>query len=148
MKKMYANLKVWFIGPLALIGLIGGCTTFEESIKDQGFRRLNSSEIQSSFAGNTFIGRFVGSEYTNTVTVFFAADGTIRGMISPSGNVQKDEGHWRTTEDDWYCDKWEKWQTASDCDRIYIRGEETVFINTDGTKSSSGTIEQGNPKGL
>lgn len=147
MNKMYSSLKVWFIGPLALIGLIGGCTTFEESIKDQGFRRLNSSEIQSSFAGNTFIGRFVGSE--NAITVFFAADGTMRATsVVPSGKVYKDEGHWRTTEDDWYCDKWEKWQAASDCDSIYIRGDENVFVNTDGTKSASGTIEQGNPKGL
>lgn len=144
---MYFNPKVWFIGPLALIGLIGGCASFEKNLEDQGFKRLNSSEIQSSFSGNTLIGKFVGSE--NTYTVFFAVDGTMRGMsVSPSGNVEKDEGQWKASENDMLCDQWKKWSAGTDCDRIYLRGDENVFVNTDGTKSSSGIIERGNSKGL
>jgi hypothetical protein len=116
-------------------------------LKGQGFKRLNSSEIQSSFSGNTLIARVVGS--TNNFTVYFETDGTMRGMsVTPSGNIQRDEGQWKATENHMFCDNWQKWRPGSDCDRIYRRRDEFVYVNVDGTKSSSGTIVQGNPKGL
>ncbi len=78
------NFRVRYIELLVLLGLIGGCATFEEELETQGFKQLNAAEIQSTFAGNTLIFKFVGSE--STFTVFVAADGTLRGMrVSPTG---------------------------------------------------------------
>ncbi len=135
------------IGLVTLVGLIAGCATFESNLETQGFEIQDSAEIRSTFAGNTLVGEFVGSE--DTYILYFSADGTLRGMsISPSGSVQRDDGQWKASEDDMFCDQWKKWQAGSDCDRIYLRGDEAVLVNTDGTKSSFGTLERGNSRGL
>lgn len=145
MKSFDMKLHIVLVTPL--VGLIAGCATFESNLEAQGFERQNSTEILSILIDNTLVGEFVGSE--NTYILYFRADGTLRGMsISPSGSVQKDDGRWKASEDDMFCDQWKKWQAGSDCDRIYLRGDEVVLVNTDGTKSSFGTLERGNSRGL
>jgi dipeptidyl aminopeptidase/acylaminoacyl peptidase len=42
-----------------------------------------------------------------------------------------------------FCDKWDKWRSASDCDRVYLRGSKVFFVDPDGTKSSEVVLEQG-----
>ena len=119
--------------------------SYETNLVAQGFKRLNAEEIRSALYGNTVSGYTEGRG--NNFAVFSASDGTIRGkIITPSGKINRDRGRWRITDDDMICERWDRWQ--GDCDRLYLQGDKFVFVNADGTKSSSGVISQGNQKGL
>jgi hypothetical protein len=118
---------------------------FEEQLLAQGYKQLNATEIKATLSGNTAHGRFEG----NTFTVYLGADGQMRGVSTSSpGKVDRDRGRWEASPDDMFCDKWDKWRSASDCDRVYLHGSKLILVNPDGTKSSELVLEQGNSRGL
>lgn len=132
---------------LASSVLIAGCANFEKQLVEQGYNRLDAAGIQSTLAGNTFVGKFALNP--NTLIMYFASDGTLHGKsVSDSGDVFRDGGQWLVSENDLFCDQWKNWHRGTDCDHVYRRGDQVVLVNLDGTESSFGTIEQGNSRGL
>ena len=129
---------------------IGGCAPFaEQRLLDTGYRVLQRDEIRTALAGNTVHGTFYSTRGQSTGTVFLTADGQVRGRaLTPAGTYESDQGRWQVTDEHLFCDQWARWQEASDCDRIYLRGQEVVFVNRDGSISGEGTIEPGNARGL
>jgi dipeptidyl aminopeptidase/acylaminoacyl peptidase len=146
--KKYRNRFVRVAYLLMAVSLVLGvsCATVEPSITSEeqllaeGYRRLNATEIEATLSGNTAHGRFKG----NTFTVYLGADGQMRGVsTSSSGNTDTDRGRWEASTDDMFCDKWDKWRSVSDCDRVYLRGSKLVLVDPDGMKSSEFVLEQG-----
>lgn len=80
---------------------------------------LHRDEIRAAFTGKQVHGR----------------------ALTPVGTYESDQGRWQVTDEHLFCDQWARWQEASDCDRIYLRGRDVVFVNRDGSKSGEGTIE-------
>ena len=119
--------------------------TLEEQLLASGFRQLNSHEIETMLNNKTLHGKFG----TSKATVFLESDGSIHGKtLSSSGSVSRDRGTWKVSSDGLFCDTWNSWQAGTDCDKVFVRGDEFVLLNLDGTKSSEGQIENGNSRGL
>jgi len=117
----------------------------ESSLEAQGFRRLGAEEIRTVLFGNTLSGQ--DERRGNNFAVFTEPDGSIRARVTtPGGKVRQGKGQWRLTDDDMICEHWQEWR--GDCDRLYLKDDRFVFVNSDGSMSSSGVVSQGNPKGL
>ena len=125
---------------LSLSLLLSGCGKFEQRLPEAGYRLLTSNEIRTALAGNTVYGTFYGASGHDTGAAFFAADGQARS--------RSNQGKWKVTDDNLFCDQWSNFEEGSDCDRVYLRGTDIVFVNLGGNISSEGKIEQGNSRGL
>lgn len=70
----------------------------------------------------------------NTLTVYFAKNGTITGEFSntPENDPKTDKGIWRMSESGALCATWEHWnQGKPNCFFVYKVGNGLVFINSE-----------------
>lgn len=119
---------------LAFQIVVSGCTTSDKGLTESGYKLLSRDEIRATLAGNTLSG-------DQGRAVFVSADGQLRSSNSK-------QGRWTVTDENQWCDEWPNAPKATDCDHIYLRGNEVVFVNIDGSKSNKGTIVPGNSRGL
>lgn len=136
---------------IVIVIFASSCATHKKTADElvaKGYKQLSTEEISTVLAGNTLHGTFTHPTYgTSGVTVFLRNDGSIVGEVSV-GTQKRDTGNWEARPGDLFCDRYRTWQGGYDCDWVYIRGNEFVLVNKDGTISSKGQIEEGNSRGL
>ena len=135
-------MKNVLIYSLAVSFFLTGCVTTEETLKEQGLKPLDASQVKELLSGNTAKGR---NEAGRAFTVFHRADGT---RVGTSGG-SSDTGTWEVTEEGNACGQWTKWRDGKRlCTKYYMVDDEVKYYNTDGSYRGSFKILPGNPSGL
>ena len=139
------------ISTFLFIPVLIGCASHQKTADEliaKGYKQLSTEEIGTVLAGNTLHGTFRHPTYgSSSVTVYIGKDGSIVGETSV-GTQKRDTGNWEARPGNLFCDRYRTWQGGYDCDWVYVRGNEFVLVNKDGTISTKGQIEKGNSRGL
>jgi hypothetical protein len=144
--------SIYRLALIFVVAFVSSCASQQKTadgLAAKGYRQASSEEVNTLLAGNTIHGTFIRrpTGVTGTVTVFVGADGSLTGEVSV-GVAKHDTGRWEVRPGGLFCDSYRTWQAGWDCDRVFVRGNEFVLVNLDGSISSKGQIEEGNSRGL
>lgn len=123
-----------------------GLQSLEVRLEEDGYRRLTAAEIKDALADNTYNATVAGM----TFYLYLKSDGTLVGKrIMSSGKESQLSGTWLVSEiSNTFCNQFDTYEPGSDCDLVYLKGDEIAFVEHNGRESSRGVIEQGNSRRL
>ena len=100
--------------------------------------QVTGEALRTTLAGNSVV---IDDRLTAPLTVFFTADGEMRGLRS---NQYRDRGSWKI-ENDAVCGAWNNWWgTLNRCWKVYRAGSRVTIEQADGGRDYNVTVAPGN----
>jgi hypothetical protein len=144
---MNARHKIIGITAAAVLVLLGGCKTLQETAasktftQPEGVELMSEAELRKTLVGNTYEGesvRYPGSTYVE----FVRPDGTIRGLWN--GN-ERYQGEWVISGQVWCF----RYKSSNGCNTAAKSGDTIFWYALDGTtRGGKSIVMAGDPKNL